>query len=40
MKKFSLSLIAVACAITPYSYAKNEVGQKNNDDFEVISVYG
>ena len=45
MKKFRLSLIAVACAVSPLTYAQaktdvNNSSVANNSDIEVISVYG
>ncbi|RZQ54380.1 TonB-dependent receptor [Pseudoalteromonas phenolica] len=45
MKKFRLSLIAAACAVSPLTYAQaktdaNNSSVANNSDIEVISVYG
>lgn len=45
MKKFSLSLIAAACAVSPFTYAQAKADANNssatdNSDIEVISVYG
>ncbi|TMO58216.1 TonB-dependent receptor [Pseudoalteromonas phenolica] len=45
MKKFSLSLIAAACAVSPLTYAQAKADANNssatdNSDIEVISVYG
>lgn len=45
MKKFSLSLIAAACAVSPFTSAQAKADANNssatdNSDIEVISVYG
>lgn len=43
MKSFNLSLIALSCAAllpTSMALANNQATAKNNDDIEVVSVYG
>lgn len=43
MKSFNLSLIALSCAAllpTSMAFANNQAIAKNNDDIEVVSVYG
>lgn len=43
MKSFNLSLIALSCAAllpTSVAFANSQATAKNNDDIEVVSVYG